>query len=88
MQNLARQMEAAATVQFRAQAFKEWEAAHPTEPVSNFIQSAEYDQAKSKARALVAREFADTPEANYAFRGKKSGRLYVIKPNGESEYVE
>ena len=88
MQNLARQMEAAATVQLRAQAFKAWETAHPNEPVANFIESTEYANAKSKARALVAQEFADTPEAKYAFRGKKTGKLYVIKPNGESEYVE
>jgi len=81
-------MEATATVQLRAQAFKAWETAHPNEPVANFIESPEYANAKSKARALVAREFEDTPEANYAFRGKKTGKLYVIKPNGESEYVE
>jgi hypothetical protein len=87
MQNLAKQMEAAKVVQLRAEAYDEWNKKNPNAPVSDFMRSAEYEDAKSKARQEVGREFVDIPEANYTHKDK-NGRMYVIKPNGKGEYIE
>jgi len=87
MLNLAKQMEAARTVFYRAQAYNEWKQTHPGESVTTFENSKAFEEAKSKARRDVGHEFADIPEANYVHKDK-NGRLYVIKPNGKGEYIE
>jgi hypothetical protein len=87
MQNLAKQMEAAKTVQLRAQAYDEWNKANPNAPVSDFMKSAAYEDAKKQARVEVGKEFTGVSEANYTHKDK-NGRLYVLRPDGKGEYIE
>ena len=86
MANLAKQMEAARTVQYRGEAFKKWAAQHPNEAVSEFESTPEYQvEAKIKAAKDTAQKFKDVPEANYV-KKDKNGAPYVVV-NGKGYYL-
>ena len=86
MANLAKQMEAARTVQYRGEAYKKWVAQHPNEAVSEFESTPEYQvEAKIKAAKDTAEKFKDVPEANY-IKKDKNGAPYVIV-NGKGYYL-
>ena len=86
MANLAKQMEAAKTAQYRGEAFKKWVATHPGESVAEFESTPEYQvDAKIRAAKDVAQKFKDVPEANYVKKDKK-GQPYVVV-NGKGYYL-